>query len=583
MYVGPYRLLTRIGEGGMGVVHLGQHPDGRRVAIKVLRPHVVSDDEARRRLDREVNSLSRVHSPRVAEVIDADPWGPIPYVATRYVPGLSLHQYVAEEGPLAGADLEHFARGLAQALQAVHDAGVLHRDVKPSNVLMEGRNPVLIDFGLARLDDDAKVTRTGYLLGTPGYLAPETLFGEEPTTASDVHSWAATVAFAGTGRAPFGTGNALVVMDRVRSGQHVLDGLDGVVRPLVTAALDLDPARRPTLPQVLHLLSVAPTVVRPLRPAAESPVTMAPVTVPPVTMPMVAAVEHRPTEAVEAPTRVEPAAPATLVDAADPTRGEPTPPGVGAPAAYAEPPTAPGPQPWPPRQHQGEPTPTPAPRSADRRPVPPLAQPARAPYQEPPAPAPRRTPWPERVRRWCLGATAVGALAGATAVAPFVAALVVVLAVALLRAGSVVGSARAARRAARGPRWWDPIATVVTAPWHVAVSSLTTVVLLAWAAILVACVLLVGLAAGLPDHAALAGSGLVLAAAVWTGPGSGRVRSPLLRVAHPIARAPLPWAVWCAVLVLLAAAGLLLAASEVQWWPGAGAPWGEGSGLDRFR
>ena len=194
--IGGYRLIARIGEGGMGVVHLAQAPDGSRVALKVLRPHIVGDDEARERLAREVNSLRRITSPRIAEVIDADPHGPTPYVATRYVPGLSLHEHVHEEGPIAGVDLLHFADALAEALIAVHAVGVLHRDIKPSNVLMEGRTPVLIDFGLARLADDPRLTHTGWLLGTPGYLAPEILYGDEATPASDVHAWAATVVYA---------------------------------------------------------------------------------------------------------------------------------------------------------------------------------------------------------------------------------------------------------------------------------------------------------------------------------------------------------------------------------------------------
>ena len=215
----------------MGVVHLAQGPGGERVALKVLRPHVVGDDEARARLAREVASLRLVRSPRVAEVIDADPWGATPFVATRYVPGLSLHEHVRQSGPVTGGDLTYLAAGLAEAVDAVHRVGVLHRDIKPSNVLLEGRAPVLIDFGLARLAEDPRLTQTGWLLGTPGYLAPEILYGDDATTASDVHSWAATVVFAATGRPPFGRGPAMAIMDRVRRGEHDLSGVPASLLP----------------------------------------------------------------------------------------------------------------------------------------------------------------------------------------------------------------------------------------------------------------------------------------------------------------------------------------------------------------
>src|SRR6478752_4207495 len=254
MRVGDYRLLAKIGEGGMGVVHLAQRPDGARVALKVLRPHIVGDDEARVRLAREVASLRRVTSPRIAEVIDADPWGETPYVATRYGPGRSLHEHVRQEGPVRGEDLRHFATGLAEAVIAVHQVGVLHRDIKPSNVLMEGRTPILIDFGLARVADDPKLTHTGWLLGTPGYLAPEILYGEDATAASDVHSWAATVAYAGLGHPPFGRGPSMAIMDRVRRGQFDLTGLPEDLRQVVASALDPEPRNRPTLAQILAWL-----------------------------------------------------------------------------------------------------------------------------------------------------------------------------------------------------------------------------------------------------------------------------------------------------------------------------------------
>jgi hypothetical protein len=238
----------------MGVVHLARRPQGERVALKVLRPHIVGDDEARARLAREVSSLSRIRSRWVAEIVDADPWGEIPFVATRYVPGPSLHDLVKGEGPLSDADLRFLARGLAEGIASVHAVGVLHRDVKPSNVLIEGRTPILIDFGLARVADDPKLTHTGWLLGTPGYLAPEILDGHDATTASDIHSWGATVAFAGTGRSPFGRGPSMAIMDRVRRGQHDLDGLPEDVRRVVDAALDPDPRRRPAPAEILAWL-----------------------------------------------------------------------------------------------------------------------------------------------------------------------------------------------------------------------------------------------------------------------------------------------------------------------------------------
>jgi len=280
--VGDYTLLSRIGEGGMGVVHLARKPGGDRVALKVLRPHIVGDEEARARLAREVGSLRRIRSRWVAEIVDADPWAAVPFVATRYVPGLSLHDFVLEEGPIRGTDLTWFAACLAEGIASVHSVGVLHRDVKPSNVLMEGRTPILIDFGLARVADDPKLTHTGWLLGTPGYLAPEILYGDDATPASDVHSWAATVAYAGTGSPPFGRGPSMAIMDRVRRGEHDLTGLPDQLGRVVAAALAPDPSRRPTLDALLGWLrpqvapqAGAPPVGVPLPPVgAEDPFTL---------------------------------------------------------------------------------------------------------------------------------------------------------------------------------------------------------------------------------------------------------------------------------------------------------------------
>ncbi len=238
----------------MGVVFLAQAPGDQRVAVKILRPSIVGDANGRARLAREVTSLRRVRSPRIAEVYDADPWGETPYVVMRYVPGPSLREVVDHRGPLTGQALLRFARGLAQALVVVHRADVLHRDVKPSNVLIQEGEPVLIDFGLAQLSDDMTLTQVGWLLGTPGYLAPEILYGDGPTPAADVHAWAATVTFAAIGRGPYGTGPAMVIMDRARRGDVNLDGVPTGLDDVLAAALRADPANRPTARQLVDWL-----------------------------------------------------------------------------------------------------------------------------------------------------------------------------------------------------------------------------------------------------------------------------------------------------------------------------------------
>lgn len=251
--VAGYQLLSELGEGGMGVVYLARNRAGEHVALKALRPHL-ADEEARERMSREASSLSRVRSPRVADVLDADPWGAAPFVVTRYIDGLSLTEDVREHGAYAEDDLRELAIGLAEALAAVHAVGVLHRDVKPGNVLIGPDGPVLIDFGLALTAEDPKLTATGYLLGTPGYLAPEVLYGDPPTVATDVHSWAATIAFAATGHAPAGKGPAMAIMDRVRRGEFDLNGVPASMLPLIRQALDPEPDRRPTLEQILAQL-----------------------------------------------------------------------------------------------------------------------------------------------------------------------------------------------------------------------------------------------------------------------------------------------------------------------------------------
>jgi serine/threonine protein kinase len=275
--VGPYRLVQRLGEGGMGVVHLALDPGGRAVALKLLRTQVAADPEARLRLTREVETLRRVRHARVAEVLDADVAGQRPYLVTRFVPGKTLDQYVRDNGPLPPEHVADVGRGLAAALQAIHAAGVVHRDIKPANVMLVDGQPVLIDFGIAHITDESRITMTGLVMGTPGYLSPEVVDGHPVSWATDWWGWAATLAFAASGRPPFGTGPIEVVLDRVHRGAADLDGVDVRLRPVLTGALACDPRRRAGPGQLLSGLATAVSagqVGDPARTAAASEQTV---------------------------------------------------------------------------------------------------------------------------------------------------------------------------------------------------------------------------------------------------------------------------------------------------------------------
>jgi hypothetical protein len=252
--IGPYRLIQPLGEGGMGIVHLALEPNGRAVAIKVLRDHIAHDREARDRLRREVETLTLVQDARVAAVLDADTEGPRPYIVTRYIPGPSLDTVVAETGPLYGDDLLRLGRGLWGALNAIHGAGVVHRDLKPGNVLLLDGDPVVIDFGIAHVADDIRLTMTGLVMGTPGYLSPEIVAGAPVTEATDWWGWAATLAFAASGVPPFGRGHMHVVLDRLRRGEADLSGVDPRLKPLLKAALSPVPAERPHADEIVQAL-----------------------------------------------------------------------------------------------------------------------------------------------------------------------------------------------------------------------------------------------------------------------------------------------------------------------------------------
>lgn len=243
--LGPYRLLRRLGEGGMGVVHLAVDPQGRQVAVKVLRAEVAGDDVARRRLSREVETMRRVRSEHIAEVLDADVTGHRPYIVTRYVPGRPLDELIKQDGPMGLPALLKVAHGVAAALAAVHSVGVIHRDLKPGNVLILDGQPVLIDFGIAQAVDATRLTQTGMFIGTPGYLAPEIIEGHEAGPEVDVHAWAGTLVFAATGQPPFGKGTLEMIFYNITAGKADVDAVPAPLQPVLRAALQRDPARRP--------------------------------------------------------------------------------------------------------------------------------------------------------------------------------------------------------------------------------------------------------------------------------------------------------------------------------------------------
>lgn len=252
--LGGYTLGARVGEGGMGVVYKATDAQGRVVAIKLLKPHVAADEEHRRRFAREARVLSRVRGENIAEVLDGDVAAQTPYVVTRYVDGPALYDVVNENGPMTGGDLADLAGDLADALCSIHTAGVVHRDLKPGNVLVQDGVAVVIDFGIAQFVDETRWTRTGLVYGTPGYVAPEVLGGGDVTSAADIYAWAASVAFAAMGRTPFGTGPLEAVSYRVMHSEPDLEGCPSWLVPVLTRCLSKSPDGRPTARQLLNWL-----------------------------------------------------------------------------------------------------------------------------------------------------------------------------------------------------------------------------------------------------------------------------------------------------------------------------------------
>lgn len=255
--VGPYRLLGRLGSGGMGRVYLGRSAGGRTVAVKMVHPHFALDEEFRARFRREVDAARRVGGAWTAPVLDADPEATVPWVATAYAAGPSLTAAVTDsDGPLPAHTVRVLGAGLAEALAAVHELGLVHRDVKPSNVLLTLDGPLLIDFGIARATDGtASLTSSGVSIGSPGYMSPEQILGHGVAGAADVFSLGAVLAYAATGRPPFPGDSSAALLYKVVHEEPELDSLDGEIRELVASCLAKEPGARPAPGEVARRLA----------------------------------------------------------------------------------------------------------------------------------------------------------------------------------------------------------------------------------------------------------------------------------------------------------------------------------------
>ncbi|MEU6035773.1 serine/threonine-protein kinase [Actinomadura sp. NPDC047616] len=597
--IGHYRVLQTLGEGGMGVVYLAADPEGRKVAIKVLRPAVAGDTTARRRLAREVDSMRRVHSPHVAEILDADVTAEQPYIVTQYVPGRTLEEAVEADGPRYGQALQRLAVGLASALSAIHGAGIVHRDLKPGNVMLVDDEPIVIDFGIAQAADATRLTATGMVIGTPGYLAPEIIEGEDAGPASDVHAWAGTVAYAATGRPPFGSGTFESIFYKIMQGAPDLDGVPEALLPVLRSAMARNPAERPTavgLVQLTRRIHFEATITdttrvdehypRPDRTSQQTD----------------ASSDHSRVFSMPGPSPVPP------TPSPPPVSAEPLPAPTPAPAPAqpsdfkgllppAAPPPAPGPyetnpyEPAPYEPNRYEPSPydqrayapyhhDPAQGQA-RRAQPPEQLPPPAPYdpynqgaagrdlerRRPTEPARRPDEQPRRKPYgWyrVLSFIVLVALLGFANIAPLLAVGVTIVGVLVLRMADKAARRMEDKRTRRGPRSGDAVAAAFKTPLHLPGAVLVTV-LLASLAVFAGLVLLAVLMFASPDMTAsraIAYSSMAVIVLLTLAPGSAPPRRQLARTWGAVL--PRTDAALAGVLILGLFAGVLVVLSRGQ-------------------
>ncbi|RPF31545.1 RodZ domain-containing protein [Streptomyces sp. TLI_185] len=284
--IGVYTVERELGAGGMGTVYLARSRGGRAVAVKVARPELAADPHFRDRFRAEVEAARRVGGFHTAPVVDADPDAEAPWLATAYIPGPTLAELIRRQDPMGEGELRSLGAALAEALQAVHACGLVHRDLKPGNIIMADDGPRVLDFGIARAVESTRLTATGAAFGTPGYLAPEQAQGDEVDGAADVFALGAVLVAAAGGSA-FGTGTPMGLMYRSVHEPADLSALPEQLRSLVAACLSKDPAGRPTPEALLASLSADPSpepttlaLATPDRPRVEPPVPVVPLAAP---------------------------------------------------------------------------------------------------------------------------------------------------------------------------------------------------------------------------------------------------------------------------------------------------------------
>jgi len=547
--VGGYRLLDVLGSGGMGTVYEALDGEGRAVALKLLHPGISADPSARARLQREIAALHRVRGPHVARVLDAESDSAEAFIVTELVDGQTLDESVREHGPLDEVELADLADGLADALEAIHGAGVVHRDLKPGNVMLTDSGPVVIDFGISQLADDARLTQTGLVTGTPGYVDPAVMRGAAPGPTGDWWGWAAVLLYAATGRPPFGKGPLAAVLGRVETGRPDLEGVPEPLAPVLRAALHPDPDQRLHPQQVRRglgefALGHAPTVV--LGPDAHG---------------MDAGADGDPT--VRAPV------------ASGPTIPAPAHPPVPPPAAYPPPRTSawggepvpyPGQEPVPAGQtpdgsqwRQAPVTPSPVPQQP--APLPPAGYP----QQMEQVPVWARPPRP---RPAVVGALFL-AVVGLGTVWPIWTLLVLVMVVALTGAVGMGSENLRERRLRLGPRRSDMARVIAGLPWYLISGILLTV-----PGVLVgglAAVVIWALGASRFPHTAIVATAMaVLTLLLWWTPSSGSARAGtrrLLGTLAPNARLARVWAGLGLLVALAMAVAVLGFGATVVWDP----------------